>query len=304
MIGGFFLKTFWLPWPLLGYPPSVSNDPKAGLTTQIADQIGSPQRRSVALVTGATGAIGKAVAERIASCAGFEVVLVCRDAVKAKAVAQHIRRRTGNDRVRVEIADLERRASIEALAARWRGSVQVLVNNAAITPRQREETPDGIERQFATNVLGYFWMIAAFRDRLSRSSPARVVNVASYWAGGLDLEDLEFRRRSYDNDAAYRQSKQADRMLTAAFAERLGADDITVNACHPGDVVSNLSRSLGFGGHESPDQGASTPVWLATEDVGATETGKYFEHRREVRCRFSVDRDAVEALYRACEQGY
>ena len=54
-----------------------------------------------------------------------------------------------------------------------------------------------------------------------RSAPARVVNVASYWAGGLDLEDLEFKRRRYDNDAAYRQSKQADRMLTVAFAERL-----------------------------------------------------------------------------------
>jgi NAD(P)-dependent dehydrogenase (short-subunit alcohol dehydrogenase family) len=272
--------------------------------TRIADQLGSPQRRSVGLVTGATGAIGKAIAERIASCAGFEVVLVCRDAVKAEAVAQDIRRRTGNDRVRVEIADLGRRASIEALAARWRGPAQVLVNNAAITPRRREETPEGIERQFATNVLGYFWMIAAFRDRLRRSAPARVVNVASYWAGGLDLQDLEFRRRTYNNDAAYRQSKQADRMLTAAFAERLGADGITVNACHPGDVVSNLSRSLGFGGHESPDQGASTPAWLATEDVGATETGKYFEHRHEVPCRFSADRDAVEALYRACEQGY
>jgi hypothetical protein len=34
---------------------------------------------------------------------------------------------------------------------------------------------------------------------LKASAPARVVNVASYWAGGLDLNDLEFTRRSYDN---------------------------------------------------------------------------------------------------------
>jgi hypothetical protein len=67
-------------------------------------------------------------------------------------------------------------------------------------------------------------------------------------------------------------------------------------------VVSNLSRSLGFGGHESPDQGADTPAWLATEEVGGDSTGRYFEHRREVACRFATDRDGVEALYRACER--
>jgi NAD(P)-dependent dehydrogenase (short-subunit alcohol dehydrogenase family) len=127
--------------------------------------------------------------------------------------------------------------------------------------------------------------------------------VASYWAGGLDLDDLQFRRRRYDNDAAYRQSKQADRMLTAAFAERLKDRGVMVNACHPGDVVSTLSRNLGFGGHETPDEAASTPAWLATDATGAQVTGKYFEHRREVSCRFGADHKAVEALYRACE-GY
>jgi hypothetical protein len=35
--------------------------------------------------------------------------------------------------------------------------------------------------------------------------------------------------------------------------------------------------------------------------VGADRTGRYFEHRREVSCRFAADREAVEALYRACE---
>jgi NAD(P)-dependent dehydrogenase (short-subunit alcohol dehydrogenase family) len=179
----------------------------------------------------------------------------------------------------------------------------VLVNNAAVAPRRREETPEGIELQFATNVLGYFWMITAFRERLADSTPARIVNVASYWAGGLNLDDLGFERRPYDNDTAYRQSKQADRMLTVAFAERLKDAGVTVNACHPGDAVSTLSRNLGFGGHETPDQAASTPAWLATEDVGGELTGRYFEQRREVACRFGADREAVEALYRACE-GY
>ena len=209
---------------------------------------------------------------------------------------------TGNPRIRFELADLSRRTSIEALAARWQGSVQVLINNAAVTPPERQESPEGIEAQLATNVLGYFWLTQHFAGCLEQSAPARVINVASYWAGGLEMGDLEFKRRSYNNNAAYRQSKQANRMLTVAFAERLASEGVTVNACHPGDVNSVLSNNLGFGGHETPDEGARTPVWLATSEVGESKTGRYFEHGREVVCRFGQDRSAVEALYCACSR--
>ncbi|WP_206171779.1 SDR family NAD(P)-dependent oxidoreductase [Thiorhodococcus mannitoliphagus] len=256
----------------------------------------------VALVTGASGAIGKAIATRIAATPGYAVVLLCRDAHKAQSTLAEIERQTCNSQLRYELVDLAHRCSIDALAERWTGPLHVLMNNAATTPRQRTETPEGVELQLATNVLGYFRMIMAFRDRLAEGAPARVVNVASYWAGGLDLGDLEFKRRRYDNDAAYRQSKQADRMLTVAFAQRLSEAEITVNACHPGDVSSNLSRSLGFGGHERPEQAAVTPAWLATEDLGGRETGQYFEHQRSVPCRFGADLAAVEALYEACER--
>jgi NAD(P)-dependent dehydrogenase (short-subunit alcohol dehydrogenase family) len=199
------------------------------------------------------------------------------------------------------VVDVLRRASVEALAARWRDPLHVLVNNAAVTPRRRLETPEGIELQFATNVLGYFWMIQALAEHLRRAAPARVVNVASYWAGDLDLADLEFRRRPYNNNTAYRQSKQADRMLTAACAERLAGHGVTVNACHPGDVRSTLSGNLGFGGSQTPDEGARMPAWLATEPTADSATGRYFEELREVRCPFAADRQAVEALYRTCE---
>jgi NAD(P)-dependent dehydrogenase (short-subunit alcohol dehydrogenase family) len=140
----------------------------------------------------------------------------------------------------------------------------------------------------------------AFEEILKASSPARVVNVASYWAGGLRLDDLQFASRRYDNDHAYRQSKQADRMLTVAFARRFASHTITVNVCHSGDVNSTLSNDLGFGGHESPDQGASTPVWLATEPVGQEMTGKYFEHKQETGCRFGQNLEEVEKLFQIC----
>jgi NAD(P)-dependent dehydrogenase (short-subunit alcohol dehydrogenase family) len=264
---------------------------------QEADQ---DHHHRLALVTGATGSIGKAIALEIALQPGYSVVLLCRDGHRARKVASEVAKLSGNDRVSHEIVDLCSKESIQALAQRLKEPVHVLVNNAAATPRHRRETPAGIELQFATNVLGYFWLTRAFSDQLRSGSPSRVVNVASYWAGDLDLDDLEFRRRPYNNNTAYRQSKQANRMLTVAFADRLREHGVTVNACHPGDVNSRLSNDLGFGGHETPQQGARTPAWLATDPIGQRETGKYFEHMRERCCRFGEDSEAVNTLYEAC----
>ena len=256
----------------------------------------------VALITGATGSIGAAIAKGIAKQKNYEVILIAQDKVKLIKTIEDIKQATGNQKVRYESVNLSRKADIFALAQGWSQQVHVLVNNAAVTPRQRVETPEGIEYQFATNVLGYFWMIQAFWLNMKQAEKARIVNVASYWAGNLDLDDLEFRQRSYDNNTAYRQSKQANRMLTVAFAERLKPFGIAVNSCHPGDVNSKLSNNLGFGGHETPDQGARTPVWLATTDDGYQKTGKYFEQMREVHCRFSENRMQIEALYAFCEE--
>jgi NAD(P)-dependent dehydrogenase (short-subunit alcohol dehydrogenase family) len=258
------------------------------------------QTHRLALVTGATGAIGKAIALQIARQQGYRVKLLCRDQQKAENAVSQIISLSGNQHVSHEIVDLSGKASIGAAAQRLQDPVNVLVNNAAITPRRREETPEGIELQFATNVLGYFWLTRALHDQLLAAAPARVVNVASYWAGDLDLDDLEFKRRPYNNNTAYRQSKQADRMLTVAFAQRLREHNVSVNACHPGDVNSSLSNNLGFGGHESPDEGARTPAWLATHETGQLETGKYFEHMQMRRCRFGEGHEKVEALYRKC----
>ena len=254
----------------------------------------------VAAVTGATGAIGKAIALGIAERPGYELVLLARNEDKAKRAVQDIAQTTGNRQVRYELVDVSRRASIQALVDRWHGPLHVLVNNAAVTPRQRHETAEGIELQFATNVLGYVRMIQAFGEHLKQNAPSRVVNVTSYWAGDLDVDDLEFERRRYNNNKAYRQSKQANRMLTVADAERLRPYEVSVNACHPGDVSSKLSNNLGFGGSETPEQGARTPVWLATDPIGQAETSKYFEHLKEVRCRFGTDRQAVERLHQIC----
>ncbi len=256
--------------------------------------------KKTAIITGATGAIGTAIARQMAE-KGYRVVAVARNEQKAKSTVDQIREATGNANVEYMLIDLAEETSIREAAEKWEGPVHVLINNAAVTPRSRETNSEGTEMQFATNVLGYFRMIRYFAPYLKEGAPSRIVNVASYWAGGLDLDDPENKRGHYDNDHVYRTTKQADRMLTVAFAERLQQFGITVNAAHPGDVNSQLSNNLGYGGHESPDQGAETPVWVATDPELENVTGKYFEHRRETSCRFGSNKADAEKLFEICE---
>jgi len=239
-----------------------------------------------AVVTGATGAIGGAIAGSLAS-AGWKLILPVRNLSRAKRLPGEV----------VEV-DLARRVSIDAFARTLTGPVHALVNNAAECPRARQETPEGIERQLATNVLGYLWMTLALERALAATRGSRVVLVASYWAGGLDVDDLEFRRRRYDNGSAYRQSKQANRMLAAALAERLAPAGTWIGSCHPGDVNSRLSNALGFGGSQSPEEGADTPAWLVTADDPGP-SGGYYADRRPAPCSFSRDRAATAALLEA-----
>lgn len=254
------------------------------------------------LITGATGEIGKSIARLIAEQKGYAVTILARNEDKAKNTSEELIQNSGNKNINYIICDLSRKKEIIEVANNWSGSLHTLINVAGVTPGKRMETPEGIEMQWATNVLGYFWMMKYFTPILEKSAAARIVNVASYWAGDMDMNDLEFKQRYYNNDTAYRQSKQANRMLTVAFANRLKTKDITVNACHPGDVRSTLASNLGYGGHETPDQGAATPVWLATSEELEGITGKYFEHLQASRCRFGEDTEQIEMLSKLCEQ--
>ena len=258
--------------------------------------------KRIAIITGAYGKIGRAIAEKIASQNNYRVVLVGRHESSLINTVETIISITNNNSVSYEVVDMSSKKSIQKLAKNWEGPLHVIVNNAATTPRQRIDTKDGIEMQFATNVLGYMWMMKFMSLFMIGVDDARIINVASYWAGGLDINDVEFKTRRYNNDTAYRQSKQADRMLSKAFSGLLFDNHITVNSCHPGDVNSKLSNNLGFGGNETPSQGAETPAWLALSDDVRGFTGAYFEHKHKVECRFSSNKEHVQKLYERCSR--
>jgi NAD(P)-dependent dehydrogenase (short-subunit alcohol dehydrogenase family) len=251
-----------------------------------------------AIITGAHGAIGSEIAKGLVG-ANYRLMLIGRNVVKLKELQHEFESSYGSGLVEYRAVDMSLKDEVYGLADEIAGPLDVLVNNAATAPRLRLETRDGIEMQWATNVLSYFWMTLAFEKHLMKSADGRIVNVASYWAGGLDLEDPEFKHRSYNNDQAYRQSKQANRMMTYGFAA-LYQHDISVNSCHPGDANSKLSNDLGFGGSMTAEQAARTPVHLATSaDVNGI-TGGYFAHSQATDCAFAADKQAIKKLMAVC----
>jgi NAD(P)-dependent dehydrogenase (short-subunit alcohol dehydrogenase family) len=220
---------------------------------------------------------------------------------------------TESERAAVMTVDTSNQSSIRAFVSNYRetyAALDVLVNNAGVLLPTRQPSVDDIELTFATNVLGYYLVTTGLLDALKAAGPSRVVNVASTFATAIDLDDLQFERRSYDAMTAYAQSKACDRMLTWAFARRLQGEPVTVNALAPGLVLGTslyrhltpeAKRGLEQYGSRDVSAGAETAVWLAASPELNGVTGRFFEQGIEIPCQFH-DEDEEERLWQACEQ--
>ena len=216
----------------------------------------------VALVTGANSGMGKETACELARM-GAAVVLGCRSTERGEAARKEIIASTRATTVTVMEVDLSSMASVRGFASAFHErspKLDVLVNNAA--------------------ACGH----------------ARIVNISTLAAGGLDLSDTQFERRRYSGIAAYRASKQASRMLTWALADELKDEPVTANAVNPGYVLTPLTTNvtgllkvlvvLTSFKAQSPVEGADTAIWAAGSPELEGVTGKFWNKRHEIRCRF------------------
>ena len=235
-----------------------------------------------------------------------ETVALIEEAVGDRAGSQEVVALAGfNIRNEESVAE-----GIEGLVARF-GRLDGLVNNAGCWLTRYEVDPQGIERTFAVNTIGYWRLTNALEPLLIEGGGGRVVNVASEMAYGLKADDLGYQRRRWSGPAAYAQSKQANRMLAWVRAERLRDQGVTVNALHPGVVSTEIARNgRGIVGGVSrvyfkvfgltPTMGADTALWLAASPEAEGHTGKFWVKRREKRRRFH-DMERNRALFKQLE---
>jgi NAD(P)-dependent dehydrogenase (short-subunit alcohol dehydrogenase family) len=191
---------------------------------------------SIALVTGATQGIGRAVAERLGSEGATVVAIASRDVERAAAVAARIRDDGGL--ADAEVGDVTDRASVRSLAERVlgrHGRVDVLVNCAGVflpTPAG-ERTDDSVDRTIATNLTGTFNMIDAVVPSMKARRVGRIINVASV-AGLMGIGGY----------AVYCATKAGIVMMTRALACELAPHGIRINAVAPGNTATPMNESI------------------------------------------------------------
>jgi NAD(P)-dependent dehydrogenase (short-subunit alcohol dehydrogenase family) len=244
----------------------------------------------VAVVTGATSGLGRVVAERLAALEA-RVILVGRNLEKLKQARAEIIELTGNSEIVIEQSDLGLVSEVKALARRLlerEKALHILINNAAVLPAARQQTREGFETAFATDLLSPFLLTELLIPRLQESAPSRIVNVLSggMYLSGIDLDDLQNERGKYDGARAYARAKRGLMMLTQSWAERFRDSGIAVNAMHPGWADTpgvqdslpgfyRLTRPL----LRTPEQGADTIVWLAAAPEAGQVSGKFWLDR-------------------------
>ncbi|MCS7052232.1 MAG: SDR family NAD(P)-dependent oxidoreductase [Ignavibacterium sp.] len=272
-------------------------------------------KEQVVIITGANRGIGKEAAKQIAK-SGAKVYLACRSLDSANQARDEIINETKNKNVFVRYLDLESVDSIIKFADQFNEEekkLDVLINNAGIWTKTKKLTELGVERTFAVNVLGHQLLTHLLLDQLKSAAPSRIINVASHYAGGLDIDDINFEKRSYNETIAYKQTKQANRMLTREWARRLEKDNIKVYSMTPGFVPSTeLFREQNAVGKfllkvfaliegRTIEEGADTIFWLATSEKVDGNNGGFFNQRKEEKCKFD-NIDEERRLWDKCEE--
>jgi len=223
----------------------------------------------VALVTGASRGIGRAIAKALAA-RGAAVVAAARE-TNAAPVAEEIRAAGGTaDAVTLDVTSAESvEAALASTLSRF-GRIDVLVNNAGIARdqlmlRMKREDWDAV---LATNLTAAYSCAQAVLKPMIKQRSGRIINITSVVG-----------QTGNAGQANYAASKAGLIGFTKALALEVASRNITVNAVAPGLIETDMTRAIAEGAHEAwadriplkrlgtPDDVASAVVFLASDEA-------------------------------------
>ncbi|CAF3799360.1 unnamed protein product [Adineta steineri] len=278
------------------------------------------------MITGSNTGVGKYTAIELAK-RGAHVILACRDRKRTEEALKEICKLSGSNNVEIEIIDLASLKSVQECAKRLCGrlsKLDVLINNAGVMMAS-EKSGDGYEIHFAVNHLGHFLLTNLLLDLMKNAPSARVINVSSTSHAFLNItmnwDDINFTK-PYWRLNAYSHSKLANILFTKELSRKLQNTNITANSLHPGCVQTEIARNI-LGGHyqiilntfmllltpisyyltKTPEQGAQTSIYLASDRRLNHVTGKYFKDCKECSSsKTSLDQQAAKRLWKLSEE--
>lgn len=223
----------------------------------------------IALVTGSTSNIGRAIASRFAA-EGANVVVTGRDAVRGRTVVEAIGAGGGEAQFLAHVLDgsVESSQELAASAAAVYGPIEILVNNAGIYPSGGTLAIDGdtFDRIWQVNVKAPYFLTAALVPAMIEAGHGVVINLGS-WGARLGLP----------GGTAYGSTKGAVETLTRSWAAEFGAHGVRVNAISPGvtfddahpvaELAGPMMHTSPLGRLVTPDAVARAAVFLASDDA-------------------------------------
>jgi NAD(P)-dependent dehydrogenase (short-subunit alcohol dehydrogenase family) len=186
---------------------------------------GRPLLGQRALVTGATGGLGRAIALELGR-AGAELILLGRDAARGAQIRDDVERTgTAAQFISADLSDADRIVQVAGEV----GDIDILVNNAGFSlwGPTHEIAPADFDAMFAANVRGPYYLVAAFAPAMAERGRGSIINIGSM-AGAVGLI----------GGAAYGATKAAIDGLTRSWANEYGAAGVRVNSVAPGPIYT------------------------------------------------------------------
>ena len=264
------------------------------------------------VITGVTGAIGKAAALELAK-PGNRLILLGRNKSKLDEVIRELKSQTGNANIDGVIADLADIASIKKAATEIKSKITQLdglLNIAACYKAKRETTKDKLEYMFGVNHMSPFVLTNELLSLINATPGAKVLTVSAPSGTQLNFEDLQGEKK-FSSFAAFASSKFANHLFTYALSRRMHGVGTSAIVFHPGLTRSDLTREMPLFVRmllrvisHSPEKPGHAIAQLVSKSHINDINGKFFDfHMKELkRPGASSDEALQEKLWKASEE--